>query len=606
MVANSRGMPRDARALTEALGGKWRASATAPYGSAPCPAHDDHAPSLSISERGGKLLVRCHAGCEQEAVLAGLRERGLWPGAGESGPSVGKIRITRTLPAQEPAPEPHNEPSRPVQVVARYEYRDEHRERLYQSLRMEPKTFRQRRPDGAGGWIWNLDGVRLVPYRLPELLEADPARTVYVVEGEKDADRLASIGLVATTNAMGAGKWRDEYAEHFRGRHVVILPDNDQVGRDHAEAVCRSLLGIAASVRVVELPDVPEKGDVSDWLDAGGHRPRLEELVAGTEPRAKPERTVQTLGELLRSETVRETMHVDGVLWADRVTWAFGHPGTGKTLFWVWLLLHVAAGRTFCNRETRQGSVLLIEEDSPFSVLRNYLEEQIDICGIEDVDSLPFVVNRSQGLSLTTEDGYREAVAVVEACPWVPTIVGIDAMERLVPSESFTTSEVEWFRKFLRYLLDRGITPVVIDHTNKRGGKKGESVEPIDLLYGARAKSAMADVMMYFKGNPTDGLEISFPKFRGERKQPLDTLFTSDQGWTIKAGIRMTLNETERKVMKALNEKAGTWYAREDIEQRAGVSERSCRRALGRLAERGMAEARGSTNVREYRVRLYE
>jgi len=91
-------------------------------------------------------------------------------------------------------------------------------------VRYDPKGFRQRRPDDKGGWIWNLEGVKLVPYRLPQW-NAKPV--VYLVEGEKDVDALWRLGLPATCNPMGGGKWRDQYNPHLKGKRVVILPDND-------------------------------------------------------------------------------------------------------------------------------------------------------------------------------------------------------------------------------------------------------------------------------------------------------------------------------------------------------------------------------------------
>ncbi|HMM43749.1 MAG TPA: toprim domain-containing protein, partial [Thermomicrobiales bacterium] len=97
----------------------------------------------------------------------------------------------------------------------------------------------------------SLDGTRRVLYRLPEIVAADPGQRVVVVEGEKDADALAALGIVATTCAQGAGAWRDEYSASLAGRHVAIVPDNDDAGRRHAEQVARSLAGVAASVRVV-------------------------------------------------------------------------------------------------------------------------------------------------------------------------------------------------------------------------------------------------------------------------------------------------------------------------------------------------------------------
>lgn len=164
-------------------------------------------------------------------------------------------------------------------IVASYNYHDEAGELLFQVARMEPKTFRQRRPDGNGGWDWKVRGIRQVPYRLPELLAAPRDANVFVVEGEKDADRLAALGLVATCNAGGAGKWRKAHAEHLAGRRVIVLPDNDDAGIDHAQRVAMTLRGIAADVRIIELPGQPKKGDVSDWLDAGGTVEGLVQLV---------------------------------------------------------------------------------------------------------------------------------------------------------------------------------------------------------------------------------------------------------------------------------------------------------------------------------------
>ena len=119
--------------------------------------------------------------------------------------------------------------------------------------------------------------VRAVPYRLPQLLEADPDEVVVICEGEKDCDRLASLGMVATTNAGGAGKWRPELSEFLRGRRVVVILDNDAAGESHGQLVARSLFGIARSVALLRLPGLPPKGDVSDWLDAGGTVEQLHE-----------------------------------------------------------------------------------------------------------------------------------------------------------------------------------------------------------------------------------------------------------------------------------------------------------------------------------------
>ena len=232
------------------------------------------------SEGGGvlKLVQHCTGITTRGEAHQWLVQNGFMDGKGEKEARGAQVlQVMKSCPASaSPAPRARASKLR-AGIVATYDYRDEAGELLMQVVRMEPKTFRQRRPDGDG-WNWSVKGVRQVPYRLPELLAA-PGATVFVVEGEKDADRLTSLGLVATCNVGGAGKWREDHSEFLRERHVVVLPDNDGAGRAHAKKVIKTLRGIAADVRVIELPDLPEKGDVSDWLDAGGTADALLELV---------------------------------------------------------------------------------------------------------------------------------------------------------------------------------------------------------------------------------------------------------------------------------------------------------------------------------------
>jgi len=174
---------------------------------------------------------------------------------------------------------------RPIDTV--YTYRDEAGAILFRVVRVPTsdggkKFFQNAYAPQAGKYLNRLYDAERVLYRLPELAAVDPAETVYLVEGEKDVDRLRSIGLIATTSPMGAKKWSTDYEAPLSGRNVVILPDNDDPGRTHAETVARSLAGVAASVAVVELPGLPEKGDVSDWLDQGGTAEDLAEIAGKT------------------------------------------------------------------------------------------------------------------------------------------------------------------------------------------------------------------------------------------------------------------------------------------------------------------------------------
>ena len=144
------------------------------------------------------------------------------------------------------------------------------------------KTFRQKRPDPdrPGKFVWNTEGVPIIPYALPEVTGAIAGgRTIFIVEGEKCVDRLRELGVPATTNRGGAGKWRPELNAFFMGADVVLVPDNDDAGHKHVQEIGAALTGVAKRIRVLVLPGLPPKGDIADWLAAGGTREVLEGLV---------------------------------------------------------------------------------------------------------------------------------------------------------------------------------------------------------------------------------------------------------------------------------------------------------------------------------------
>ena len=150
-------------------------------------------------------------------------------------------------------------------VIAAYDYSDFDGTLLYQNVRFDPKDFRQRRPDGTGGWVWGLGDVKRVPFRLLEMRN-DDAAVIHIAEGEKDALRLVGLGLCATSVAS----WTPEIAGYFKGRDVVVLPDHDATGARKALAAADALHGVAASIRIVFLPDLTgekQNKDVNDWLD---------------------------------------------------------------------------------------------------------------------------------------------------------------------------------------------------------------------------------------------------------------------------------------------------------------------------------------------------
>jgi hypothetical protein len=201
-----------------------------------------------------------------------------------------------------------------------YGYRNEKSKLLFECVRFEPKGFSQRRPDGKGGWIWNLKGVRRVLYRLPELIKGkDP---VFLLEGEKDVDNLREWDLTATCNPMGAEKWRiqeKEYNPFLKDRAVIILPDNDllNVQRDKIEAkhlegekhliqVANSVQPTVKSLKVLRLP---EARDFSEWREKDKQNTQEKFLMLAGEAqdwKEIREKTIRKVRELEEEITNRE------------------------------------------------------------------------------------------------------------------------------------------------------------------------------------------------------------------------------------------------------------------------------------------------------------
>lgn len=228
-----------------------------------CPSHDDRKPSLSVGVGDdGRALLRCQAGCALDDVLAAMN-----PPMTKADLFINPNGSATKRPSQR-------------EIVATYDYVDTFGVLLFQVVRYSDKSFLQRRPDENGGWVWDIKGVERCLYRLPELTRAPDHAMIYICEGEKDVDRLIAEGMFATCNSGGAGKWKFTDDTPLHKCQIAFTPDNDESGRDHAQDAVARLHGKAASVRIVELPGLPEHGDVSDWLDAGNDPEDLDELAS--------------------------------------------------------------------------------------------------------------------------------------------------------------------------------------------------------------------------------------------------------------------------------------------------------------------------------------
>jgi len=244
----------------------------------PCPVHQGDDDNFSIEAATGRWY--CHSQCgrggdvyQLEMALTGADFRA----AAESVHAiVGRGARAEWLPRGVPSHACHTDT---------YRYTDEKGGLLYEVLRYQwslpgggyDKTFRQRRPDGRGGWTWNMRGVRRVLYRLPEIIEAP---ICFVTEGEKDAEILRDFGFCATTNAGGAmAPWLPEYTGALTGREVIVIPHRDVPGRKRVASIVRALFGHVARLIVLDLEHAGN--DVHDWFSAGHSELELITLVEG-------------------------------------------------------------------------------------------------------------------------------------------------------------------------------------------------------------------------------------------------------------------------------------------------------------------------------------
>ena len=328
----------------------------------PNPDHEDKHNSFCVAQGNKGIVCYCQAGCDKNGCLAGM------------GLSM------KDLFDENKSPPTGASGKREIEKIS--DYVDANGKLLFQSIRYRGKGFSQRRSDPAkpGYWIYNLQGVTPVIYNLPAVLAAvKDNKPVYVVEGEKDADALIAKGLVATCNPMGAGKWRDSYSEVLTDAYVYILPDNDTPGKNHAQAVAKSLHGKAKGIKICdltkELPSLPEKGDVSDFLamiPTDEQKSRFEQVVKNAvkytgEPSPAPQQTtggtstLETISaqELAAAELPPLLEIVKGFL-VQGLSLLCAPSKYGKSWLALALCLFVAMGMPFLTFPTVKSGVLYL------------------------------------------------------------------------------------------------------------------------------------------------------------------------------------------------------------------------------------------------------
>ncbi|WP_207636703.1 AAA family ATPase [Desulfurispora thermophila] len=501
--------------------------------------------------------------------------------------------------------------------MATYDYKDANGQLLFQVVRYWPKTFRQRRPDPAAndGWCWSVKGIKQVPYKLPELLAAlERGQTVFVVEGEKDADALARLDLMATCNAGGAGKWTQSHSQHFPAKaRVVILPDNDNPGRKHAQLVASQLTTRGCQVKVIELPGLPEKGDVSDWLAAGGTKEQLLELVDNTAEWRLETKASSIIVRLADVEPVQVKWLWEPYIPLGKLTLLEGDPEAGKT----WLALAIATaisnGRGLPGQDGRPGlafepgNVLyLTAEDG----LADTLRPRLDILGAD--------VKRVFSLS-TGENGEFVTLADIETLDAVatqikPKLIVIDPLQAYLGSnvDMHRANEVRPVLAKLAALAEKHLCAVLcIRHLSKAptGRAIYRGMGSIDftaaarsvLLAGVDPQNPHKRAVVQIKSSlASKGIALGYslsPPFSwtGESELTKSDLLASEHEPEEKSA----LEEAESWLMLALESGPVSTKEIKKMAREAGISEATLRRAKEKLGVKAEAVYKMETSGRK-------
>ena len=331
---------------------------------------------------GGPVeLVRDALGLDFKGAMKWLeRETGL-----ESDFDGARVEpVLRNQPCDSAPKTKTNGSAAPPQV---YPYRNAKNEIVYSVVRRPDKSFRQCRTDQNGEIVWSIKDIERLPYRLPDFYTYDD-EPVFITEGEKDADRLAACGLLATCNSGGANNWDAALNKYFAKRDVFILPDNDEPGRKHADAVRDQLMPIANTVTIVALAGLPDKGDVSDWLDVDGNdADKLREIAQRAQGTAKRPFALRPLGILAPRERAPREFVVPFRMMRGHVTMTAAAPGVGKSTIAIEEAVSLAIGDDFLGLGIdQQRRVGVINNEETRAEIERRIEATCQAFGIQFAD----------------------------------------------------------------------------------------------------------------------------------------------------------------------------------------------------------------------------
>lgn len=410
-------------------------------------------------------------------------------------------------------------PAREDDLLAAYDYVDADGTLLYQVVRKSGKRFVQRRPDGNGGWIWDMQGVTRVLYRLPAVLAtALSGGTVYIVEGEKDVHAIEQVGGVATTSPQGAGKWHSEYADALKGANIIIVADRDEAGLNHARQVAQTLP--AATTTIVQ---AAEGKDAHDHLAAGRTLAELEPVTDnGTVTLGVQPIIFETLRAFLKrplpkAEALIGTVR-GGTNLLPRYGWVmpWGKEGAGKTSVLVDLLFHAASGINWLHYPImRQLRIVIVINEGVPGGLQDKIDEKTELWpGNTDLvlDNLAIYV--SPWGEFTFKDERMTDHARNYALDFKADYIALDPLHTLGTTGAGTPQETEEFKHLLRkFGLWKDLGVITAHHSNKIGMVSGDWGRHVDTLIRLEKDGKRpATKFTLEKARPADPHEIGVPQ----------------------------------------------------------------------------------------------
>lgn len=435
--------------------------------SACCPAHEDEHPSLSVAEgHEGKILVKCFAGCTVGAVCSALG-----------------IELSDLFES------PTSNQGEQKQVV--YSYRDEGGRELYRKIRIEPgfngrnKAFYIERLTENGQTIRNLKGCRRVLYRLPEVQKGiSNGRPIFLVEGEKDADKLSLYGLIATTS-LESIKWEEAYTQHLKDADVVLLYDMDETGVRRKELLCDNLFKKVKSLRVIDLPGLEYQDshgqDISNWLEMGHTIAELLEIVTKTPtyyPQDKGKICAMSLEEFLDMAIPKREMLLGPFLPSQGLAMLYAKRGVGKTHVALGIACAVAQGGDFLKWSApKPHKVLYIDGEMPAIAMQERLRriaanETLDLAAKKDLVLITPDLQDGAMPDLSTRSGRESIEEFVENSD----LVIIDNLSSLF--RTGLENEADSWQPAQDWALElrkRGKSVLFIHHAGKGGNQRGTS-----------------------------------------------------------------------------------------------------------------------------------